>query len=210
MASTPTLVYWALNARGTPAYVVAALGNVELKWDDATANTWPAPKASAPFGQLPLLKDGDLTLGQSMAIVRYLARKGGVDSDNGDLRSAGISEMITEEAADLFSGLAKSKYGADPLADYTKFFKETLPAQYQYLENLLHADFFSGAKALQGDAALYAALYLIRRCSAEHADAALAGFPKLSAWIARFEAIPSIEKAKAHLDTLNPYFTWPV
>lgn len=36
-------------------------------------------KPQTPFGQLPLLKDGEFEMGQSMAISRYLARKYGLD-----------------------------------------------------------------------------------------------------------------------------------
>ena len=207
MSAAPTLVYWALNARGTPAYLVAALGGITLEWDDATANSWPAPKGTAPFGQLPMLKDGDLTLAQSFALVRYLARKGGVQGD--DLKAFGLSEMVTEEAADLLGGLAKSKYASDPLDAYTKFFNETLTQQLGYLNNLLHGDFFGGDKPLQGDAALYSVLYLIHRCNASLLDTVLASAPKVQAWYARFGALDQIAKALTVLDAKGAYFTWP-
>ena len=207
MSANPTLVYWSLNARANPAFFVAALGGITLEWDDTTANTWPAPKGTAPFGQLPLLKDGGLTLSQSFALVRYLARKGGVQGD--DLASYGISEMITEEAADLFGALAKSKYAADPIDAYTKFYDETLTTQLGYLANLLHGPFFGGEKALQGDAALFAVFYLISRNNADLFKATLAKAPKVEAWYHAFAALPSIQAALKIADAKGAYFTWP-
>lgn len=204
-SESATVVYWSLNARATAAATVAALGGVNLTWDSDLANTWPAPKGQAPFGQLPILKVGDNTFAQSAALVRILAKLGKVQGD--DVRSFGISEMITEEAVDIFSGMAKSKYAADSAAEYTKYFTEYLPAQYAYLDKLISDDgFFAGAQALQGDAALWAALYLVERCNAGLAATALATAPKLTAWKARFEAIDSIQALKPTLDARGAYF----
>ena len=207
MSAAATLIYWGIVARGTPAYLVAALGGETLNWDTETANAWPAAKSEAPFGQLPFVRDGDVKIAQSMALVRYFARKHNLQGDS--LAAYGSTEQITEEASSLFEGLAKCKYGADPLADYNKYFDTYLPAQLAYLENLLTHSFFSGEKPLQGDAALYSAIYIIGRCNADKLNAALAHAPKVAAWKAAFEAIPSIAAAKAHLDTLGAYFTWP-
>lgn len=38
-------------------------------------------KPSTPFGQLPMLEDGDVTVAQSMAIFRYAARKFGLEGE---------------------------------------------------------------------------------------------------------------------------------
>lgn len=52
-------------------------------------------KAELPFGQLPYLVDGDVKLAQSCAILRYLARKGGLQGDND--KAFAFSEMLIEE-----------------------------------------------------------------------------------------------------------------
>lgn len=208
MSSDPTLVYWGLNARATPLYFVAALGGVKLNWDSDTANAWPAAKGEAPFGQLPFVKDGDVTLAQSFALVRYLGRKGGVQGH--DLAAYGRTEQITEEAVDLFNAINKAKYAADSLGEFTKFFDSDLPTHFGHLDKLLaHHTFFSGDQALQGDAALYGVLYIAERLSPERLHTALSAFPKLTAWKAATEALPTIAAAKAHIDSLPSYFTWP-
>jgi len=74
-----SIVYWKMtNARGTLPAIINAYGEGDMKWDDATANTWPATKASATFGQLPYLVDGDAKVSQSMAIARYVGTKCGL------------------------------------------------------------------------------------------------------------------------------------
>jgi len=95
------------------------------------------PQDRTPFGQLPYLEDGDVKLGQSMAIARYLSRKAGLqgdsDSDFAMVRSKPLfffrlyayfhsftssfgfittpkSEQLIEEQSDLYNVLAKAQY----------------------------------------------------------------------------------------------------
>lgn len=178
-----SLVYWKLcNARGTLPALVAAYAGDDMTWDEKTANSWPASKAESPFGQLPVYKDGGLVLSQSMAIVRYLARKNKLDGGD-DLKKFGISEMLVEEHNDLVVGMGKAKYGADPEAEHKKYFEEFLPLQYALLEKLCpEKGFFTGDAVVLGDLAIFTALYAISRCNEACAAAALKTAPKLSAW----------------------------
>ena len=202
-----TLVYWDLVARATPAYFTAALANVELYWDSATANTWPADKPNAPFGQLPYIKDGETTIAQSNALIRYLSRKGGIQGDS--LATYGLAESVVEEAADLFNAIGKAKHSENPVAGYTTFFEETLPLHLSYLSKLLSGPFFGGKVALYGDAALYGLFYILFRLNQEKFDAALATAPALQQWYADFGKIEAIEKAVTVLSQKGAYFTWP-
>lgn len=209
------LIYWKLNARGTPAILVAALGNVPLNWDNEVADTWPTPKEGTPFGELPVLHDGDLVIAESMALTRYLAKKGGVDcfragSFEEVLASFGISEMITEKGVDMFQDLISNKFSDEPVAAYTDFFGVRLVLHFRQLERLLVHDFFSGDTPLQGDAVLFGFLHIISCCNATRTDAAIAEFPKMSAWRTRFAELPAISKVmKDVLGNVSPYFFWP-
>jgi glutathione S-transferase len=207
MAAT-TLVYWGLNARATTSWFTAALGKVHVHWDDATANTWPATKGETPFGQMPYLKDEGHVYAQSMAIVRYLAKKGGIQGE--DLHSFGVSEMVTEESVDIVGSMIAAKYNADPAAAYHTFFNTFLPTHYALLEKLLGTKhYFAGEKPLQGDAVLYGVLYLVERCNKGHAETALANHHHLQQWRHRFGEIPEIAAAKAKLDGYGAYFQFP-
>jgi glutathione S-transferase len=206
-----SLVYWKIsNGRGTLPALVAAYAGVGMEWDEKTANTWPAPKAQSPFGQLPIYIDGDVTLSQSMAIVRYIARKNKLDGGD-DLKVFGISEMLTEEYNDIVAGLGKAKYSAESEveAEHKKFYSEGLPTQYAYLEKLCPEEgFFTGASVVLGDLAILTGIYSTIRCNEEHGNAALAASPKLAAW---YKRLTGEEKVAAYLDTLKDvatYFSW--
>ena len=59
----------------------------------------PALKPSLPFGQLPVLEVDGVTIGQSMAIARYLANEYGI---------AGSSNMVkaqVDEVVDVMNDL---------------------------------------------------------------------------------------------------------
>jgi len=70
----------------------AAVGNTELKWDEA--------KKAAPFGQAPYLRVGDKILPQSRAIERYVAKLGHLLGDN-EFDAAWI-DAIQEQVRDVF------------------------------------------------------------------------------------------------------------
>ena len=52
----------------------------------------PALKPSLPFGQLPVLEVDEVTIGQSMAIARYLANEYGI---------AGTSNMVKAQVDEV-------------------------------------------------------------------------------------------------------------
>ena len=52
----------------------------------------PALKPSLPFGQLPVLEVDGITIGQSMAIARYLANEYGI---------AGTSNMVKAQVDEV-------------------------------------------------------------------------------------------------------------
>ena len=80
-------------------------GNIEYDLDTDTANAWPASKESTPFGQIPVLKHGGLTLAQGGALNRYCARLAGLYPQG--IVEASICDMYLEEMMDIFSGLFK-------------------------------------------------------------------------------------------------------
>lgn len=112
----PTLVYWNLHGRGDFCQAMLYAGGIEYDLDDATANTWPAPKDEAPFGQLPYFKHGDLTLAQNGAITRYCARLAGIYPT--DPVEASKCDMYIEEVMDIFNEIFKVRpmFGIDTFA----------------------------------------------------------------------------------------------
>ncbi len=78
-----------------------------------------------PFGQLPYLVDGDIKLGQSNAILRYLARKGGIEGDS-DADYA-LSEMLIEACVDIKALLRTAYRSGDKEASYDALFTPDSP-----------------------------------------------------------------------------------
>jgi len=104
-----TLHYWKIKARSYAAMAVAQAGGLNVVHTDDP--NLAELKPSLPFGQLPYLVDGDVKVAQSLAIVRYLARKGGLQGD--DDKGFAFSEMLIQEMEDIFTLMAKANYEKD-------------------------------------------------------------------------------------------------
>ena len=101
----PKLVYWKLHGRSDFCQAMLYAGDIEYDVDADTANTWPSFKADTPFGQMPILKHGDLTLAQGGALTRYCARLAGLYPE--DIVEASVCDMYLEEMMDIFGALFK-------------------------------------------------------------------------------------------------------
>lgn len=101
----PVLVYWAVHGRSDFCQAMLYAGNISYELDEDTANAWPASKEDTPFGQVPVLKHGDLTIGQGGAINRYCARLAGLYP--ADFRGAALCDMYLEEIMEIFGALFK-------------------------------------------------------------------------------------------------------
>jgi len=183
MSDKPVIVYWNLCGRAHLARAMLHAGNVDYELDFNTANSWPAPKSECPFGQLPILKHGDLVLAQSGAITRYCARVAGLVPE--DAVAAAKVDMILEECADLYNLMIKAKYPGTPnkedkIAAWDKIKSEFLPAHLTFLELILEKSshpFFGGASPNAADVA-FTATYGVYQL-AGFPDSTLDAFPKL-------------------------------
>lgn len=116
--SEAVLYYWPIKARNYRIMAVAQAGGVKLrlKSDFDLAEL----KSELPFGQVPYLVDGDIKIAQSNAIFRYIAKKGNMQGDTD--KDFAFSEMLTEEATDLFNMLAAANKSADKAAAFDALF----------------------------------------------------------------------------------------
>lgn len=99
----PVLVYWGVHGRSDFCQAMMAAGNIDYDLDTETANAWPEAKEESPFGQIPYLKHGSITLGQGGALNRYCARIAGL-YPSGDVE-ASVCDMYMEEMMDIFAGI---------------------------------------------------------------------------------------------------------
>lgn len=191
-----TLTYWACKARNYAILAVAQHGGFEIHQN--TDFDMAALKPSLPFGQLPYLEHGDVKIAQSLAILRYVARKTGL-TGNTDVEAA-KSEMLIEEANDIYNTLAKAQYSADKVAAFNGAFAADGPVQKQlgYLEKLVNGPYFNSTP-LAGDIAIAAVLDLLVHLE----PTVLETHPKLKAFYD--ELINS--KAFAGIKDLPMYFS---
>jgi len=122
-AGKPTLVYWELCGRGDIAKCLFYAGNIEFDLDTENANSWPAYKDQCPFGQIPVLKHGPVTLAQGGAINRYVARLAGLYPL--DPVEASKCDMIMEECMEIFAGLFKVRSDGGLKFIFISFFIQT-------------------------------------------------------------------------------------
>jgi len=190
-----TLYYWPIYARGYLPALIASVGGLSFHWDKTVE--WPAFKSETPFGQLPVLKTKDgLTVGQSLAIVRFLARKAKLQGET-DAEFA-MSEQLIQEAEDIFGGLAKAQYQPDRTAAMDEFFKTGIKKHLDSLAKLLKGDTFTG-KLLAGDIAIFSVLEIATRLQAD----ALDSHPSIKKFHAH---VAANDKIKSVGNGLNDYF----
>lgn len=105
------LTYFPARARVEPARLMLELTGTPYEIEAVSVETWAGPDGKeryqqcTPFGQLPMLNDGDLTICQSRAIHRYLARKLGLygDTIHDDARIDEAYETCDEIFIDISS-----------------------------------------------------------------------------------------------------------
>merc|ERR1712216_396526 len=103
-----------------------------LAWEGGPPADWAAMKPNTPFGQMPVLTDGQVTLAQSIAICNYIGKK--ADMLGANDAEFGLSQMLMAEGEDLYAMMQKyvptvfvplkKKLGQE---GYDKFWAEIAP-----------------------------------------------------------------------------------
>lgn len=183
----PSLKLYYFRIRGLAEPIRMMLKDNGVEFEDITFlkdDQWfNVIKKQMAFGQVPCLKEGDMEIPQSGAIIRHLARK---------LNLAGETEE-EKVFADFFSeGLrdVHDKYCDMIYRDYGSkdtFLATTYPAEWTKVESLLkkHAN---GEKFVLGDKLSYADYLLFEELDIGLilSPTCLDAFPVLKAYHARF------------------------
>ncbi|XP_052006069.1 glutathione S-transferase P-like isoform X2 [Xyrauchen texanus] len=130
-----SLKLWYFPTRGRAESVRLMLTDQGKQWEEVTVTgqTWGTLKKSCLFGQLPKLEDGDLTLFQTNAIRRYLARRLGVYGQNE--KETALIDMMDESLTDLQAKYMKLIY-QEYESGKDKYLQE-LPQNLARYENIL-------------------------------------------------------------------------
>ncbi|KAF7492544.1 hypothetical protein SSS_10122 [Sarcoptes scabiei] len=207
MSSKPTLGYW--NIRGLAQPIRMMLSYAGVDFVDKRYNYGPAPdfdrsewlnekfNLGLDFPNLPYYIDGDVKLTQSLAILRYLARKHKLDGHNEQewLRIA----LCEQQIVDLYMAMGRISY--DPNFEKLKpDYLEKLPDNLKLFSEFLgDHPFVAGTNLSYVDFFVYEYLIRLKAMTPE----VFAKFQNLGNYVNRFESMPKIS---AYLKQQQPQF----
>ncbi len=153
------------------------------------AHKTPAFLAMNPFGQVPVLQDGDVTLADSNAILVYLAMKYGGEAwlPRDPAGAARVQRWLSVAAGLLAFGPAAARLVALFKAPFNlSEVSARAHALFAVIEaELAAAPFITGQAPTIADVALYS-----YTAHAPEGGIALDAYPRLRAWLKRIEALP--------------------
>ena len=205
----PILTYFEFRGLGEPIRLL--FHDLQLPFEDRRialfGDEWPTLSPTLPFGQLPRLQTGDLTLFQSQAILRHLARAHGVA---GDTEAERIRCDVSAEAArDVQQRLWDHFWspGSDAAEAARAFADGQLAGSLAKLNGWLgDAPFFGGERALFAD---YYALSVVDE-AAGFFPAAVERAPALAAYRRRMYQRPGLAAYAASGDQPAAYGFDPI
>nr|KAG5711305.1 hypothetical protein BaRGS_006002 [Batillaria attramentaria] len=149
------------------------------------------PTLGLDFPNLPYYIDGDIKITQSNAILRYIARKHGL---LGKTEQERVNvDMMLENAMDFRNGVVRMVYNPNYeklLEEYKPRCKEILAGFEKWLSN---KKWFAGENLTVADFPMYELLDQHRLMI----PGVLDNYPKLTAFMDAFEALPNIKKYMA-------------
>jgi len=114
-----TLLYFGLEGRAGPIRNMCAIGNVQYKdqvvsWDD-----WPKVKATLPYGQVPAIRAGDLTINQSSDILRFVSKLAGLYPKD-PLEALQVDSLVSNINQTFDSTIGKTIHSKQDKEELTK------------------------------------------------------------------------------------------
>merc|ERR1712146_622960 len=140
------LVYFPLRGRGDGIRALLHVAGVEFEDEKVTFEEWPSKKAEQPFGQLPVLHDGDDVIAQTHAIERHIARKYGLYGANAS--EAALIDQAVEIGRDIADAVFKTVTADDFEAAKEKLINETGKNNLANLSKLLAKASANGGKSV--------------------------------------------------------------
>ncbi len=217
MSTIPTLGYWDIRALAEPIRYLLKYAGIEFndkryEFGEGTSiqdrqsiiKNWTPQKFTLglDFPNLPYYIDGDVKLTQSLAIMRYLARK--YDLFATDEKSLTRQDLVEQQVQDMrwnfIFGVLINK------AEYEKnkalFLEETLPKQLELLSKFLGDNEWLVGKLNYVDFLAYEVLDWLRQFSPEN----IQKFENLTQYLKRFENLAAIS---AYINS-NEFKSWPL
>lgn len=216
MADKMKLTYFPLMAKGLGPALVAECSGLPWTGPKETGlnvfEKWGEMKESgvSPFGQLPLLEDGDLKIGQCCAIMNYIGKK--AQTEGKDAAEFAVSQMLMAEGEDIYAIMQKhnaTKFAAldtKPQADQGKLWGEVIPGELAKLEKLLgDKKTYTSSGKTPGELYIFAVMHQVAAVKED----CMASAPKFKAFYDGVKADASVQKVlggESAFGALDPYF----
>lgn len=146
--------------------------------------------AMNPFGQIPVIQDGDVTLADSNAILTYLARRydeAGQWLPQDPVRAAQVQRWLSVAAGPLAFGPGNARIAVVFRRSKDEHALELSARLLKVMEGVLGQQRF----LVQGEAPTLADIALYTYTAhAPEGGVSLAPFPAVRSWLARIEALP--------------------
>jgi glutathione S-transferase len=158
---------------------------------DLTRGAQKTPEflAKNPFGQVPVIEDGDVTLADSNAILVYLAMRydeSGQWLPRDAEAAARVQRWLSVAAGQLVNGPCNARVAVLFGRPEEARMHEIAARLFGLMEQHLSAQpFLAGTEPTIADVALYT-----YTAHAPEGGVSLAPYPQLRAWLARIEALP--------------------
>ncbi|XP_013400620.1 glutathione S-transferase Mu 3 isoform X2 [Lingula anatina] len=192
------LGYWSIRGLAQPIRLL--LNYVGEEFEDRKYECGPAPDFNReawtsvkhtlglPYPNLPYLIDGDRKVVQSNAILRYIGRKHNLCGTTEEERIR--ADIMENQSMDFRNGFVRLCYGKFDEA-VKEAYLSALPGTLKQFEEFLGDNqWFAGANLTFADFPMYELLDQHRL----FAPGCLDAYPKLTAFMKRFEALPAIEQ----------------
>lgn len=147
-------------------------------------------RALNPWGQIPVLVDGETVLGDSNAILIYLVKRYAPESHwlpNDPVGAALTQQWLCKAAGEVRYGPASARliaqFGVDE--DYAFATKTTARLLPHLEQHLTHRHFLVGTSATVADLACYSYIAL-----APEGGISLDSYPAIREWLLRIEQLP--------------------
>jgi|SRR5882724_1472559 len=187
---TPLLTYFDVRGRAEVIRLILEETATLYRERRVSVPEWPALKPTLPFGQMPKYEDGDISIVQSHAIYRYLARKHNLygTSEGEHIRC----DIVEEAFVDAQTAVATFFWNPEFAKKRDEFEATTLPGLLGKLQRLFELndseEFWVGRQLTLADFVAWHTLDYVRPFSQQ----TLNEFSKLDTFKRQFEARPRI------------------
>merc|ERR1712215_438485 len=189
------IIYFNAMGRAELARLIMAQAEVEYEDCRIGKEEFLELKKTLPLGQLPVLEVNGVTIAQSMAIARYLARRFGLAGST-DLDAAEADQAV-DAITDLLSNFTPLMRVQDPEKKEEikkKLQTETMPNWLKMMEALLKTkggDHFAGNQLTWADIAVYHSLEMFK---GRLREPNLQECPNLQKLVETVKNLPNIKK----------------